>query len=71
VADESHDIEQENQPAKKSGRGLFRLIKAVAFVGVIVVVEVVVAKMIAPTAQETEKLAHELARTARLESANK
>jgi hypothetical protein len=54
---------------KPAGRGLFRLIKAVAFVSVIVVVEVVVASMITPTAQETEKLAHQLAAAAHGESA--
>jgi hypothetical protein len=69
VADDSHDIEQEEQPVKPGGRGIFRLIKAVAFVGIIVVVEVVVAKMIAPTAQETEKLAHELAAASHGEAA--
>jgi flagellar FliL protein len=48
------------QPAHP-GRGLFRVIRAIAFVSVIVVVEIVVASMIAPTAQETERLAQELA----------
>jgi flagellar FliL protein len=48
------------QPAR-GGRGLFRAVRAIAFVSVIVVVEIVVASMIAPTAQETERLAHELA----------
>lgn len=42
-------------------RGLFRLIKVVAFVSVVVIVEIVVAAIIAPTAQETERLAKELA----------
>lgn len=59
------ESEQDKPPeAKRRGRGLFRLIKAVAFVSVIVVVEIVVASMITPTAQETEKLAHELAAAA-------
>ena len=44
---------------KKSRGGIFRLIKPIAFVGVIVVVEVVAAAMLAPSAQETERLAHE------------
>jgi flagellar basal body-associated protein FliL len=63
VADEAVVSEQENQaePAKPRGRGMYRLIKAVAFVSVIVLVEIVVASMIAPTAQETERLAQELA----------
>jgi flagellar FliL protein len=62
VADEVAAVEQESvEPAKPRRRGLFRVVKAVAFVSVIVVVEIVVASMITPTAQETEKLAHELA----------
>jgi flagellar FliL protein len=46
---------------KPRRRGMFRLVKAVAFVSVIVVVEIVGASMLVPTAQETERLAHELA----------
>ena len=63
MAEQAEINEQENQakPAKPRGRGLFRLIKTVAFVSVIVIVEIVVASMIAPTAQETERLAQELA----------
>ena len=45
---------------KPKGRGLFRMIKAVAFVSVIVIVQVVVASMLAPSAKDTEKLAREL-----------
>jgi flagellar basal body-associated protein FliL len=71
VAHQALEVEQEKQAdtAKPRGRGLFRLIKAVAFVSVIVVVEIVVASMITPTAQETEKLAHELAAAAHGEAA--
>ncbi len=62
MADEIVDGEHEVEAvAKPRGRGLFRLIKAVAFVSIIVIVEIVVASKIAPTAQETEKLAQELA----------
>jgi flagellar FliL protein len=39
---------------------LFPLIKVVGFVAVIVIVEVVAAAMLAPTAQETEKLAQQI-----------
>ncbi len=45
---------------KRSLRGLLRVVKPVAFVSVIVVVQIVVASMLAPSAQDTEKLAHEL-----------
>jgi flagellar basal body-associated protein FliL len=71
VAQQALEDEQEKEvdTAKPRGRGLFRLIKAVAFVSVIVVVEIVVASMITPTAQETEKLAHELAAAAHGEAA--
>ncbi|MCI0333732.1 MAG: flagellar basal body-associated FliL family protein [Planctomycetes bacterium] len=63
MADETLENEPEYQAeaAKPSGRGAFRLVKAVAFVSVVVVVELVVASMITPSAQETAKLAHELA----------
>jgi flagellar FliL protein len=49
-----------NETPKAKGRGLMGIIKAVAFVSVIVVVQVVVASMLAPSAKDTEKLAHEL-----------
>jgi flagellar FliL protein len=54
-------------PKRKSG--IFRLIKAVAFVSVIVVVQVVVAAMLAPSAQDTAKLAKDLAAAANGQSA--
>jgi flagellar basal body-associated protein FliL len=44
---------------KKSRAGILKLIKPLAFVGVIVAVEVVAASMLAPSAQETERLAHD------------
>ena len=73
MADEALEGEQDPQAesAKPAGRGLFRLIKAVAFVSMIVVVEIVVASMITPTAQETDKLAHELAAASHGETADK
>ncbi len=46
-------------PKRKSG--IFRLIKAVAFVSVIVVVQIVGASMLAPSAQDTAKLAKDIA----------
>ena len=62
MADEVLDEEVEAiEPAKSGGRGLFRLVQAVAFVSVIVVVEIVVGSMLAPTAVETRQLAQELA----------
>ncbi len=67
MADEPVDVPQEDAttpadaPTPRKGRGLFRLIKAVAFVSVIVVVQIVVASMIAPSAQDTARLAKELA----------
>lgn len=72
MAEQTVINEQENQaePVKPRGRGLFRLIKAVAFVSVIVIVEVVVASMLMPTAQETERLAQELAAASHGEAAD-
>ena len=49
---------------KRKGGGIFRLIKAVAFVSVIVVVQIVGASMLAPSAQDTEKLAKDVAAAA-------
>jgi flagellar basal body-associated protein FliL len=68
VADEHVEEQQVTEtpaeaPQGKS-RGLFRLIKAVAFVSVIVVVQIVGASMLAPTAQDTAKLAKDLAAAA-------
>src|SRR4051812_21941248 len=48
---------------------MFRLIKAVAFISVIVVVQIVVASMLAPSAQDTAKLAKELAAASNGQSA--
>src|ERR1700761_1788525 len=62
VADEISEQESASpeEAPKKKGKGLFRIIKAIAFVSVIVVVQVVVASMLAPSAKNTDKLAHEL-----------
>lgn len=49
---------------KRKGGGIFRLIKAVAFVSVIVIVQIVGAAMLAPKAQDTAKLAKDLAAAA-------
>jgi flagellar basal body-associated protein FliL len=57
---EQSEHEVAGEAPKAKGRGLFRIIKAVAFVSVIVVVQVVVASMLAPSAKQTEKLAEEL-----------
>ena len=43
---------------------MFTIVKAVAFISVIVVVEIVAAAMLAPSAQETAKLAQQLAAAA-------
>lgn len=63
MADEvvEEQVEAITETPKQRRRGLLRVVKAVAFVSVIVVVEIVVASMLAPSAQETERLAQELA----------
>jgi flagellar basal body-associated protein FliL len=66
VADEQEPTQPQEEAApaeapKRKGRGLFRLIKAVAFVSVIVVVQIVVASMLAPSPKDTAKLAKDLA----------
>jgi flagellar FliL protein len=66
VADETEAVEEQpvettvDAPRRKGG-GIFRIIKAVAFITVIVVVQIVAASMLAPSAKDTEKLAHDLA----------
>jgi flagellar FliL protein len=49
----------EEEAPKKSRGGILKLIKPVAFVGLIVLLEVVAAAMLAPSAQETARLAHD------------
>jgi flagellar basal body-associated protein FliL len=58
-------VESAPTPAPKSKAGLLSLIKAIAFVSVIVIVEIVAASMLVPSAEETEKLGHELVAAAR------
>jgi flagellar FliL protein len=65
---EHQDVGAEN-PSRRRG-GIFSILKAVAFVAVIVLVEIVGAAMLAPSAQETERLAHQLAAVNTGESAN-
>ena len=55
---------------KRKGGGIFRLIKAVAFVSVIVIVQIVGAAMLAPKAQDTAKLAKDIAAAASGQSAD-
>ena len=50
-----------DEQAPKRGGGIFGLVKAIAFVSVLVVVELVAAAMMLPSAAETEALATELA----------
>jgi len=50
--------------APKRKGGIFRLIKAVAFVSVIVIVQIVGAAMLAPKPQDTAKLAKDIAAAA-------
>jgi len=58
---EEQPVEVPVEAPQRKGRGIFRIIKAVAFVTVIVVVQIVAASMLAPSAHDTEKLAHDLA----------
>jgi len=57
---DQQELESQEIAPKRTGRGLLRVVKAVAFVSVIVVVQIVVASMLAPSAKDTEKLAHEI-----------
>jgi flagellar FliL protein len=71
VADQDAGIEeQESATPPRKGRGLFRTIKVVAFVSILVIVQIVVAAMLIPSAQETERLAHDLAATSKGEESH-
>src|SRR3954467_5766083 len=59
IVEQQDQATPEEAPQKK-GRGLFGIIKAVAFISIIVVVQVVGASMLVPSAKDTEKLAPEL-----------
>ena len=64
MAEEPQVIEQQplpESPPQRSHGGLMSLVKPIAFVSVIVLVEIVAAAMLAPTAQETERLGQQLA----------
>lgn len=55
---------EQDAPAEDTGPkkpGLMTIVKAVAFISVIVLLEVAAASMIVPSAQETEKMAEKLA----------
>src|SRR3954453_3704494 len=72
------DVQVEGQPVtetpveapQRKNRGLLRLVKAVAFVSVLVIVQIVVASMLAPSAQDTAKLAKDIAAAASGQSAD-
>jgi flagellar basal body-associated protein FliL len=62
VSSEGNEVQEATSAeAPKRNRSLLRLIQAVVFIAVIVVVEVVVASMLVPSAQDTRQLATELA----------
>lgn len=56
------DETEQTAPAKK-GPGMMTLIKAVAFISVIVLLQIAAASMIVPTAEETAEIATQLATT--------
>ncbi len=57
---EQPEPETPAEAPKRKSRGMLRVVKAVAFVSVIVVVQIVVASMLAPSTKDTEKLAQKL-----------
>jgi flagellar FliL protein len=64
VDDQSSDVQEHEMSSRSDGGSFFAIVKAVAFVSVIVVVEIVAAAMLAPSPQETAKLAQQLAAAA-------
>jgi flagellar basal body-associated protein FliL len=69
VVDQTTEELANETPTKSERGGIFTLVKAVAFVSVIVVVEIVAASMLAPSAQETARLGQQLAAAAAGETA--
>jgi flagellar FliL protein len=65
-----HEETGHEEPTPQRRGGMFTIVKAVAFVSVIVVLEIVAAAMLAPSAQETEKLAEQLAAASKGEAAH-
>jgi Flagellar basal body-associated protein FliL len=63
------EIVDESTP-KPSRAGLFSLVKAIAFVSVVVIVEIVAASMLAPSAQQTERLAQQFVAATEGKTAN-
>jgi len=62
MSDEINEEEsEETQPSAPSGPGLMTVVKAVAFLTVIVLLEVAAASMIIPSATETAQIAEKLA----------
>ena len=53
------DESEATEPSPRRFTGLFTIVKAMAFVSVIVVVEVVAASILIPSAQDTERLAQQ------------
>ncbi|MEM8947027.1 MAG: hypothetical protein AAGD11_17765 [Planctomycetota bacterium] len=53
--------ENKAEPAGSKGPGLMTMIKAIAFISVIVLLQIAAASMIVPTAEETAEIATELA----------
>lgn len=68
--EEEPDVETPLEASPGKSRGLFRLIKAVAFVSVIVIVQIVGASMLAPSAQDTARLAKDIAAASSGQSAD-
>ncbi len=60
---EQEQAEQQASKAKSNGPGLMTLVKALAFISVIVLLEIAAASMIVPSKEETAKIAGEVAST--------
>jgi flagellar FliL protein len=65
----NHQDSGQDVPSRRKG-GLFSIVKAVAFVSLIVILEIVAAAMLAPSAQETERLAQQVTAASTGESAS-
>lgn len=57
--------EEKTEEVKPKGPGIMGLVKAIAIIGVLVVVQLVAASMLIPSAKETEELARDLSLAAK------
>jgi len=64
MADETEEIAEEAEAGQPKKPGMMTLVKAIAFISVIVLLQIAAASVLVPTAKETTDIANQLAATA-------